>query len=372
VDHSSTIFPQTYSEWDRTALGDWPRRFARSAALSALYLRARATGALNEGLATPRVQFFCLHHMFRDEERPFRRVLSRLSKHFEFVSWSEGVRMVLEGHRPSRPIACFSSDDGLVSNLAMARILEEFGTTACFFLNPVTLGSDDAFAARFCRTRLQAPPSHFLSHADVEGLLRRGHEIGNHTMTHVVCSETPLPRLVDEISIAKEFLESRFGEILHFAWPYGQYHQFSEAARVLVFESGHVSASSVVRGAHLVTNGPKFEGDLCLRRDQLWATDPVEHILYFTARNALAASASANAFPKLVDGWERLGTPGPESCDTNGQRVPSGLEPWDAIPFPASKTSERRPDQYAPSPSRAARTVRKRIARSNQIDQLRT
>jgi peptidoglycan/xylan/chitin deacetylase (PgdA/CDA1 family) len=363
-------FPQTFEEWHQVPTRARLRLRARSAALSALYLAYRASGALARGLATPRVQFFCLHHVFEDEEAPFRRLLERLSHHFDFVSWSEGVRMVLSGQAPPRPVACFSSDDGLASNLVMARVLEEFGATGCFFINPASLDStDDAFAARFCRLRLQARPARFLSVDDTEGLLRSGHEIGNHTLTHVVCSETPTERLEAEIVGAQEALQSRFGPVLHFAWPYGQYTHFSEAARSLVFESGHVSASSVIRGAHLVGGGSPFKGDLCIRRDQVWARDPVEHILYFTARNALHPELRPDSFPRLVDGLERTGTPDPASTGPDGVRLWSGLEKWDAIPLPATRVAA---SQYAPSPLRAARTVRSRTARSSQMDQFRT
>ncbi|MFT5141929.1 MAG: peptidoglycan/xylan/chitin deacetylase (PgdA/CDA1 family) [Rhodothermales bacterium] len=355
VTQEATSYPETYAEWRRLPLRSLPRRAARNAAIAALYASFRLSGKLTAGLAVPRVQFFCLHHLFPDEEGPFRSKLSTLSEHFDFVPWSVGVRMVLEGRRPERPVACFSSDDGFASNLALARVLEEFGTTGCFFLNPASLDqTDDQWVSRFCRTRLQAQPTRFLSSADVDGLLARGHEVGNHTMTHVVCSETPADRLWDEVQAARHQLEARFGPVVHFAWPYGQYDHFSEVARSAVFETGHISAASVVRGAHLVAaseGGSPFTGDLCLRRDQMWAKDPVEHTLYFAAHNALHPQVGANEFPGLIR-------------DQGLRRT--GLADWDAIPLPDAR------NQYAPLPPMAARNVRRRIARSSQIDQFRT
>ncbi|NNE69742.1 MAG: polysaccharide deacetylase family protein [Rhodothermales bacterium] len=367
---TDAYYPDTFARWERRPAHTWPRRIARRAAIRLGYERLRLSGRLEEGLATPRIQFYCLHHLFRDEEAPFRALLTRLSEHFDFVTWSEGVRMVLEGEVPSRPVACFSSDDGYLSNLRLGRVLADFGASCCFFLNPVSLlPHADAWNTRFCATRLQARPTRFLSERDVESLLATGHEVGNHTLTHVVCSETPADQLAAEIGESRAWLESRFGPVPHFAWPYGQMHHFSTTAEQLVAETGHVSAAGVVRGAYrkedslpvsgdfradppssLVTFGPGQTDLLILRRDQLWAAAPIEEALYFTARNGLERSG---ALPVLTD---------PVPPGTNG------LAHWDAVAWPqASKAA-----QYAPSPRTAARNVRSSTARSSQMDQFRT
>lgn len=290
--------------------------------------------------------------------------------------------MVLEGRTPDQPVACFSSDDGYESNLRLGRVLREFGISGCFFLNPVSLlPQSDRWNERFCQARLQARPARFLRQSDVESLLAGGHEIGNHTLTHVVCSETPLARLSAEISEARHWLEARFGPIVHFAWPYGQVHHFSSVAQTLVAETGHVSAASVVRGAHLLkTAGSVAAADTedrsrrlhrdgpdlaILRRDQIWAADPIEETLFFSARNG-------------------LGLPGPIP-GLGGQVEPgtSGLSRWNEISWcdgsePDGESvsgpdhAPHRPTQYAPSPRTAARNVRSRTARSSQMDQFRT
>lgn len=312
-DTLDTPYPKTYRAWRRVPMRARPRRAARDLSLRALYARWRAGGFIEQGLSVPRVQFYCLHHLFPDEENPFRQLLETLSQTGRFASWSEGVRLVREGTRPDQPVYCFSSDDGFESNLRLARVLEDFGATGCFFVNPASLvESDPAWVADFCGTRLEANPAPFLSESDVEDLLGRGHEIGNHTVTHVVCSETPADRLEAEIRLGQQWLEARFGPVLHFAWPYGQPQHFSETARRLVFESGAVSASSVVRGAHLLDGGVAIEEPILLR-DQLWAADPISHALYFTARNGLHEVVPPERF---------------------GASAPSGLAPWDAVSWP--------------------------------------
>ena len=331
-------FPDTFSEWNNPPLRSLPRRAGRRAALAALYAKARLSGEIDRGLRVPRVQFYCLHHLFRDEEADFRRLMRKLSKYYRFASWSEGVRMVLEGQRPDKPVACFSSDDGFESNLRLASVLKEFGTTGCFFVNPASVARrDDAWVAKFCKDRLQAQPSRFLDQRQLEGLLRDGHEIGNHTTTHVVCSETPFNRLSREIESAKEWLEQRFGPILHFAWPYGQVDHCSKTAKRLIFESGHISASSVVRGAHLLCEKPDSPEDIVLCRDQIWASDPVKHTLYFSARNALSPGGVPVHFP------------------TYTQEPKSKLSHWNAIGWPdLSNTEGRRRDRLAAPSSKGS------------------
>ena len=350
-------FPSLYRDWRRIPWRSRARAAGRAATLHALYEWLRVSGDLSRGLSTPRVQFFCLHHLFPDEVDPFRTMMTELAEHFEFASWSEGIGRVLRGDTPTRPVACFSSDDGLASNLALAGVLEEFGTTGCFFINTAPLEDrSDAYAASFCRVRLQARPSRFLSSADVEALLARGHEIGNHTATHVVCADTPDVRLAEEILGTRDSLEARFGPVLHFAWPYGQYSHFSELARALVFESGHVSASSVVRGAHAAAE--PHTGDLCVRRDQIWATDPIEHVLYFAARSGLDLGPNENGFPQGV-----------LKPRFDGVSANPSLSAWDALQPPGADRPSR---QYAPSPRSAALNVRRNTVRSSQADQLRT
>lgn len=383
VSPSEIQYLNSFAAWERRPLHTLPRRAARRLAIRLGYEHLRVSGKLEEGLSVPRVQFYCLHHLFRDEAVPFRKLLRRLSKYFKFAAWSEGVSMVLEGRTPDQPVACFSSDDGYESNLRLGRVLREFGISGCFFVNPVSLlPQSDRWNERFCRTRLQARPTRFLNQRDVESLLDGGHEIGNHTLTHVVCSETPLARLSAEISEARHWLEARFGPILHFAWPYGQVHHFSDVARTLVSETGHVSAAGVMRGAHLLKTPGLAAADeqhsrrllrpdgpdlAILRRDQIWAADPIEETLFFSARNGLGL---AGPIPKL-GGQAEPGTSGLSRWDEIAWR--DGAEPAaESISGPDRANSPGRPAQYAPSPRTAARNVRNRTARSSQTDQFRT
>ena len=131
-----------------------------------------------------RVHFLILHHVFQDEAAGFGKLLEFLSKTHEFVSYSEGVSRVLTGNI-DKPYIAISFDDGFKNNLKAGEILNHHGISACFFLNPNTIGlQDDPAMAAFCRSKLNIPTVEFLDWADVETLQTNGHEIGSHTMGH--------------------------------------------------------------------------------------------------------------------------------------------------------------------------------------------
>lgn len=134
------------------------RSSLRSAALSALHLKERLLRGSNATLRVPRVQLLFLHHIFEDERAPFDRLLRELAQTHVFVSHSEAVRRILVGEN-AEPCISFSSDDGLKNNLHAAEILERYGATACFYINPNSIGlSKYEQVESFCRTRLEFPP----------------------------------------------------------------------------------------------------------------------------------------------------------------------------------------------------------------------
>lgn len=269
----------------------------RGAALSALASGARLTGQLEEHLLRPRVQFIYLHHVFRDEEAGFRRLLRDLARHHTFLSHSDAVDRVTNG-RIDRPYVSLSFDDGFADNRVAADILEEFGARGCFYVCPGIVGERDAIRLHdFCRSRLQFPlPSAFLDWDDLESLLARGHEVGAHTMTHPNLGEIGASEMEMEIVSSRDEIVTRLGGVRHFAWPRGQWRHFTSRAREMVFNGGFDSCASAVRGAHVVAaHGPAR--DLCIRRDHVLANWPLQHVQLFLMLNSMRASERDNRWP---------------------------------------------------------------------------
>jgi peptidoglycan/xylan/chitin deacetylase (PgdA/CDA1 family) len=272
------------------------RSVTRHVALSSLAAFYQVTGRMSH-LARPRVQFLYLHHLFPDEESPFRRLLSMLSRDHHFISYTEAVDRTLQG-RIYRPYLCFSFDDGLQTCLRAARILQEFGVTGCFFICPSMVGETNQRRLKdFCREHLSLPATPLLDWDDVAALLSEGHEIGSHTMTHSVLARVSVQQLEDEIYQSRECLLERAGTAEHFAWPEGRFEHFAPAAARAVFSVGFRSCASAERGCHLTAPALRRDG-LCIRRDYVAAKWPLGHVRYFLSRNSQRAEAEGSRWPE--------------------------------------------------------------------------
>ena len=232
------------------------------------------------------IHFVYLHHVFSDEVVPFRELLGRLSRQATFISHSEAVRRITSG-AIDRTYVSISFDDGLLSCLDAARIMEDFGAQGCFFVCPAAVDHchDYVWITRWCHERLHKSPVKVMSWDDLEDLQRRGHEIGNHTMNHPNLAETPIESRHQQIFVAREQLVRHLGEVAgrHFAWPYGEARHIDHAATSAILAAGHTSCSSAVRGVHLGTL-PLITCPILLRNHAAFLR-PVGTTEFFMRRN---------------------------------------------------------------------------------------
>ncbi len=272
------------------------RGLARDVALNAFCLMEKWVNRGAE-LNKPRVQFVYLHHVFEDEEEGFRSLLNILSQQYTFISYSEAISKII-GNKVDKPYLSFSFDDGFKNNLRAAAILETFGVSGCFFINPGIVGETDFNKIeRHCRVRLNFPPVEFMNWNDVEDLMNRGHEIGSHTMNHInVANATPDDFEMDCMETFRAISE-KCGQVKHFAYPYGRYFHFNRSAKDTVLRAGFTSCASAERGCH-VLNGEAVEADdLFIRRDHIILDWKPSHIQFFLNKNARNASKAGNFYP---------------------------------------------------------------------------
>ncbi|MHC5004068.1 MAG: polysaccharide deacetylase family protein, partial [Planctomycetota bacterium] len=228
-----------------------------------------------------------------------RTLLRNLARDHVFIGYGEAVRRIESG-QIDEPAIVISFDDGQRSCLQAARIMKEFGISACFFVCPSLVGVTDYHRIRhFCAERLEIAPVPFLSWDEVEQLVADGHEIGSHTWDHPDLAGLPEAEVDERIERARDMLDERLGRApRHFAWPYGGFEHFSAHAARAVFRAGHASCASGVRGAH--EPGATVPRPPCLRRDHVMASWPLSHCLYLLARSVEQHSTDAGAWP---DGW---------------------------------------------------------------------
>jgi peptidoglycan/xylan/chitin deacetylase (PgdA/CDA1 family) len=292
--------PEEYATQYRQVYPINPRRIFRHAALSGLAMLYKVAGQIPSALERERIQFLYLHHVFEDEEDSFRKILELLLRNHHSISYSEAVERIWTGDI-DKPYIVFSFDDGLKSCLRAARIMGEFGIKACFFLCMSIVGETDYCRIKeFCSSRLYKPPMEFLSWADVEALLHAGHEVGSHTMTHPNMAQLSAEQVQTEITESYELLAQRIGDVRHFSWPLGRFFHIAPTAVRTVFETGFESCASAERGCHV------FQADkeqLCIRRNNVMAKWPVNHVFYFMAKNSRRASIYDNQWPQ---GWSEV------------------------------------------------------------------
>ena len=271
------------------------RAAARHVALDGLSTKDKVTGRIEAGIARPRVALPYLHAIPRHEEDAFRRLVAELARTHTFIGYSEAVRRITEDDI-DRPYVSFSFDDGFASNVRAARILEDYGATGMFFVPTGFIGMKTLKEARQFFGFVEGCDEHAMTWDDLEGLLARGHEVGNHTRSHRILATLGAQERVDEVGVAAETLRARLGVSDHFAWPYGRFWHFTDDAARAVFDSDHLSCASAERGAH----GGGFVGrqrDLCMRRDHIMTHWPLKHCLFFLARSGSRASAASNSWP---------------------------------------------------------------------------
>ncbi|MFM7487022.1 MAG: polysaccharide deacetylase family protein, partial [Cytophagales bacterium] len=212
------------------------------------------------------------------------------------ISYSDAIQKILN-REIDKPYLVLSSDDGFKSNLAAASILQEFGFSACFFVNPSIVGeTDKKKISEYCDAVLNFPPVEFLTWNDIDTMLKMGHEIGSHSMNHIRIAETTVDIVKEDLGNSFSILKQRCGEAKHFAFPYGKFTDFSEMGRASCFEAGFYSCASAERGSH-INNATKITNtELCIRRDHVVFDWKFEHIMYFLKRSSINARSSNNLF----------------------------------------------------------------------------
>jgi hypothetical protein len=293
-------FIQEYSELLKHKPSGWRAR-VRHSLLDVLSMTSGNEGKAAAWLKKPRIQFLYIHHIFKDEIAQLRQMLNHLAQHHQFISYSDAVNKILQGSI-DKPYICISSDDGLKNNLDAGAVLREFGISACFFICPSMIGVTDAEKiAAFTKERLHFPPVEFLSWNEVDALQKQGHEIGGHTMSHVNIAGTPSTAFDYEIRECYEVISGHCGTPLHFAYPYGRHHNFSQQGRQAVFAAGFSSCASAERGCHIVGPGQTLTPEeLLIRRDHIILAWPWRHIRYFLVENSKKANVQTNYYPSYA------------------------------------------------------------------------
>ena len=135
----------------------------------------------------------------------------------------------------------FTFDDGGISNLKSAEILENHDLKGMYFITTNRIGTPG-----------------FLAETDISDLEKSGHTIGSHSHTHPMIFRTlSYQKMLDEWKVSKDILENISGkEILHCSIPGGDsdlktYESAAEAGFRYIFDSEPLIESRFVKEAEI-------------------------------------------------------------------------------------------------------------------------
>jgi peptidoglycan/xylan/chitin deacetylase (PgdA/CDA1 family) len=144
---------------------------------------------------------------------------------------------------PNNRHVVFSFDDGYEDNFTtVVPILKEFGYTGMFYLATDFIGSEKMYQ-RDREESGRVEHNRIMNWEQVSQMLSDGMEIGSHTMTHAILTETPDDKVWQEIYGSKKILEAKLGvDITSFSYPGGF---FSDSHENMVRKAGYRSACTV-------------------------------------------------------------------------------------------------------------------------------
>jgi peptidoglycan/xylan/chitin deacetylase (PgdA/CDA1 family) len=174
----------------------------------------------------------------------FRKICAMLRRQFNVVPLAEVFRLARAGEKfPPRTVA-ITFDDSYRDNLAAARVLAEFGLPACFFV-----------PTGYVETELQYPWDRDLKKLEnlrwheLREIVRLGHEIGGHTVTHPNMAEVSDEQARFELVEAKRVLEEKLGQrVRWFAYPFGDRQHCRPDQSALVRACGYEGCVSAYSG----------------------------------------------------------------------------------------------------------------------------
>lgn len=209
----------------------------------------------------------------------FRAQMAWLARRYEVVTVGDGVARIRRGDGGDRPLCAVTFDDGYADNATIAGpILADLGIRATFFLvhEFVAEGRPLWFdaAARHGASRAEIERLKHVPSAEREralaalagpstgeragpcdlpltreqalALLRAGHEIGSHTLSHAVLTSVGDGELDREVGQSKRALEAWLGAPVHgFCYPNGDN---DERVRDRVRAAGYAWACSTREG----------------------------------------------------------------------------------------------------------------------------
>ena len=160
----------------------------------------------------------CMHSTPADRMKSFAVITDDLLKHFKPLHPNQ-LEAYYRGELQEGPYVLFTFDDGLKNNLPVAEFLHSRGLGAFFFLVPDFISSNEQMLYYRKNIRPIIDPTldkldedfSAMSQEDVLNLLKHGHQIGSHTMSHLLRNTATAEEVNREVVESQKLLKAWFG-----------------------------------------------------------------------------------------------------------------------------------------------------------------
>ncbi len=199
--------------------------------------------------------------VFHDVTDPvwFERTIKELVHRYHVLSPHEFQNKV---HVKDKINILVTFDDGYASWVRVcAPILAQYGVSALFFVNSGFVDSveNKTEMETYVRGKLLLKGQHQgITWEGIHTLIKGGHAIGGHTVNHVRLAQVEEVIQKEEIVHDKNRIEDMVGrEITAFAYPFGNFSDYTEATKQIVRTAGYTyaftTASSFVKSGSAYT-----------------------------------------------------------------------------------------------------------------------
>ena len=226
------------------------------------------------------IRFPYYHHIYDDERRQFAAHLDYLRRFGDFISYDQGVDLLVSGAPIDGRYFCISFDD---SNKDCLRnglpILAEKKISATFFLTVERIAAPPFTASSGRGWRWI---NEFLDWQDCRKLADAGMILGSHGYGHRSFAELSEAEALGELQRSREKIQAETRcPCDHFSCPWGNplRHLKLNRETKLAQNSGYRSLSTSQRGAMRRGDSP-----YSIRRDQLQAAWSLGQLRYFLSR----------------------------------------------------------------------------------------
>jgi peptidoglycan/xylan/chitin deacetylase (PgdA/CDA1 family) len=173
-------------------------------------------------------------------ERKMNVTPETFRKHMRYLRWRKYAFVTLDEAMaaPAKKSVAVTFDDGYRDLMEHALpLLDEMRIPATFFIVAGAVGKTDAW---------YRAEERIMEWDDVRELLKRGHAVGSHTMTHAPLTKIAAGDARREIAESKRVLEDKLGAPMrHFAYPQGLN---SPELRDVVREAGYAAGWATKSG----------------------------------------------------------------------------------------------------------------------------